>query len=352
MLYFLFPRLYNTKLWSTKLANYHFWIGMLGILFYAIPIYVAGVTEGLMWKQFNKDGFLQYPNFLETILQVVPMFKLRAIGGTLYLVGVFMMAYNLYRTAKAGKFEPDTEAQAAPIEKAPVAAGKTAFHRMLEGKPLFFTVLAAVAVLVGGLVEIIPMFLVQANVPTIASVHPYTPLEVLGRDIYIREGCLGCHSQMIRPFRSETERYGEYSKAGEYVYDHPFLWGSERKGPDLAREGGRYPDAWHFNHMDDPRSTSPGSIMPRYSWLLTQKLETETLPSRLNALRKIGVPYPVGYKNGPAQKDLAAQADKVVANLKQGSITAEPDKEIIALIAYLQRLGTDIKSAPVTTAAK
>jgi cytochrome c oxidase cbb3-type subunit I/II len=222
----------------------------------------------------------------------------------------------------------------------------------LEGKPLFFTVLATVAVLVGGLVEIVPMFLIQQNVPTIASVKPYTPLEVLGRDIYIREGCLACHSQMIRPFRSETERYGEYSKAGEFVYDHPFLWGSERKGPDLAREGGRYPDAWHFNHMDDPRATSPGSIMPRYSWLLTQKLETDSLPARLNALRKVGVPYPAGFENGPAQKDLQAQAEKVVANLKQGSVNAAPDKEIIALIAYLQRLGTDIKSAPATTAAK
>jgi len=181
-------------------------------------------------------------------------------------------------------------------------------------------------------------------------VKPYSPLEVMGRDIYIREGCLGCHSQMIRPFRSETERYGEYSKAGEFVYDHPFLWGSERKGPDLAREGSKYPDAWHFNHMDDPRSTSPGSIMPRYSWLLTQKMEADTLPARLNALRKIGVPYPAGFENGPAQKDLAAQADKIVANLKQGSITAQPDREIIALIAYLQRLGTDIKATPATAA--
>ena len=352
MLYYLFPRLYRTNLWSTKLANYHFWIGLLGMMFYCIPIYVAGVTEGLMWKQFNHDGFLQYPNFLETILQVVPMFRLRAIGGTLYLVGAFMMAYNLYRTAKAGQFEPDTEAQAAALEKTVVAHGKSTWHRMLEGKPLFFTVLATVSILIGGLVEIVPMFLVQANVPTIASVHPYSPLEVLGRDIYIREGCLGCHSQMIRPFRSETERYGEYSKAGEYVYDHPFLWGSERKGPDLAREGGKYPDAWHFNHMDDPRATSPGSIMPRYSWLLTQKIEVDTLPSHLIALRRVGVPYPAGYENGPAQKDLQAQADKIVANLKLGSVKADSDKEIIALIAYLQRLGTDIKSAPTTTVTK
>jgi cytochrome c oxidase cbb3-type subunit I/II len=324
------------------------------MMFYIIPIYVAGITEGLMWKQFTKDGFLQYPNFLETILQVVPMFRLRAIGGSLYLIGVFMMAYNLYRTAKAGEFEPDTEAQAAPLEKtvSAEAHGKYSFHRMLEGKPLLFTVLSLVAILIGGIVEIIPMYLIKQNVPTIASVHPYTPLEVLGRDLYIREGCLGCHSQMIRPFRSETERYGEYSKAGEFVYDHPFLWGSERKGPDLAREGGKYPDAWHFNHLDDPRSTSPGSIMPRYSWLLTQPLDTTSLPSRLAALRRVGVPYPAGYENGPAQKDLQAQAEKVVANLKLGSVKADSDKEIIALIAYLQRLGTDIKSAPVTTAAK
>jgi cytochrome c oxidase cbb3-type subunit I/II len=352
MLYFLFPRLYNTKLWSTKLANYHFWISMLGIVFYCIPIYVAGITEGLMWKQFNKEGFLQYPNFLETIVQVVPMFKLRAVGGGLYIIGTLMMAYNLFKTAKAGKFEPDTVAQAAPMEKAPVAHGKSTFHRMLEGKPMFFTVLAVVSVLIGGLVELIPMFLIKENVPTIASVHPYTPLEVLGRDIYIREGCVGCHSQMIRPFRSETERYGEYSKAGEFVYDHPFLWGSERKGPDLAREGGKYPDAWHFNHMDDPRSTSPGSIMPRYSWLLSQKLDVSSLPARLGALRKVGVPYPAGFENGEAQKNLEAQAAKIVANLKQGSVTAEPDKEIIAIIAYMQRLGTDIKSTAAPTAAK
>jgi cytochrome c oxidase cbb3-type subunit I/II len=352
MLYFLFPRLYKTPLWSTKLANYHFWIALLGMIFYIIPIYVAGITEGLMWKQFNKDGFLQYPNFLETIVQVVPMFRLRAIGGSLYILGTLLMAYNLYRTAKAGEFEPETEAQAPARERAVQAPhGKYSFHRMLEGRPLFFTALAVVAVLIGGMVEIIPMFLIQSNVPTIASVKPYTPLEVLGRDIYIREGCLGCHSQMIRPFRSETERYGEYSKAGEFVYDHPFLWGSERKGPDLAREGGKYPDAWHYNHMDDPRSTSPGSIMPQYSWLLTQKLETDSLPARIGALRRVGVPYPAGYENGPAQKDLQAQAAKVVANLKQGAVTAEPDREIVALIAYLQRLGTDIKSAPINTAA-
>jgi cytochrome c oxidase cbb3-type subunit I/II len=214
---------------------------------------------------------------------------------------------------------------------------------------MLLTVLATIAIAIGGAVEIIPMYLIKQNVPTLSSVKPYSPLEVLGRDIYIREGCVGCHSQMIRPLRSETERYGEYSKAGEFVFDHPFLWGSKRTGPDLHREGGKYPDAWHYNHMENPRSTSPGSIMPAYPWLLTQSLATNALPSRLSALRKIGVPYPAGFENGPAQKDLAAQAKKIVANLKLGSVTNAPaDSEIIGLIAYLQRLGTDIKTAPKT----
>ncbi len=348
MLYYLFPRLYRTSLYSVKLANWHFWLGLLGIMFYAVPMYWAGVTQGLMWKQFTKDGFLQYPNFLETVLQIVPMYRLRAIGGSLYILGTAIGAYNLYKTAKSGVFEPDTEARAASLADDPQAPAEKG-HRWLESKPVLLTVLATVAVAIGGLVEIIPMFLIKHNVPTLSSVKPYTPLEVLGRDIYIREGCVGCHSQMIRPFRSETERYGEYSKAGEFVFDHPFLWGSKRTGPDLHREGGKYPDAWHYNHMENPRSTSPGSIMPPYPWLLTQNLETNALPSRLSALRKIGVPYPAGFENGPAQKDLAAQAKKIVANLRIGSISnAPPDSEIIGLIAYLQRLGTDIKTAPKT----
>jgi len=350
VLYWLFPRLYNTKLWSTKLANYHFWIALLGLMFYAVGMYSSGVTQGLMWKQFNSDGFMQYPNFLETVVQIIPFYKLRAIGGSLYIVGAVLMAINLYRTARSGKFVSEQEAQAAPLAKEPAKEhGPYAPHRFLEAKPLLFTVLTTIAVLVGGLIEIVPMYLIKQNVPTIASVKPYTPLEVLGRDIYIREGCVGCHSQMVRPFRSETERYGEYSKVGEYIFDHPFLWGSKRTGPDLHRIGGKYPDAWHYNHMDDPRSTSPGSIMPRYSWLLKQKLDTSSLPSRLRALRKVGVPYPEGYENGQAQKDLEEQANRIVLSLKVGMVNTETNREIIALIAYLQRLGMDIKSAPAAT---
>ena len=347
MLYWLFPRLYNTKLWSTKLANYHFWTGLLGMMFYVIPMYTSGITQGLMWKQFNKDGFLQYPNFLETTIRLIPMYELRAIGGTLYIVGIIMMLVNLYRTAKAGQFIGDQEDQAPALNGGAIETPKLG-HRWLEGVPLTFTVLAAFAVLVGGLIEIIPMVLIKENVPTIASVKPYTALEVLGRDIYIREGCVGCHSQMIRPFRSETERYGEYSKVGEFVYDHPFLWGSKRTGPDLHRIGGKYPDAWHYNHMENPRSTSPGSIMPNYPWLLSQKLDTGVAVDRMRALRKVGVPY-TDEEINKASVSIAAQSKTVVANLAIGSITNAPaDREIVAVIAYLQRLGTDIKSAPAT----
>jgi cytochrome c oxidase cbb3-type subunit I/II len=346
MLYWLFPRLYNTKLHSVKLANWHFWLGLLGIMFYAVPMYWAGVTQGLMWKEFTPEGFLRYPNFLETVLQIVPMYRLRAVGGTLYIIGSAIGVWNLYKTAKSGKFIPDVEVQAPALVRAAPPAGKRG-HRWLESKPVLFSIFTAVAILVGGLVEVIPMYLIRSNVPTISSVKPYTPLEVIGRDIYIREGCVGCHSQMIRPFRSETERYGDYSKSGEFIFDHPFLWGSKRTGPDLHRLGGKYPDAWHFNHMEDPRSTSPGSIMPPYPWLLEQKLDTNSLPARLKALRRVGVPYPDGFEHGPAQADLAAQSARIVANLAQGSIINHPpDTEIIALIAYMQRLGTDAKAAP------
>jgi len=315
-------------------------------MFYVIPMYTSGITQGLMWKQFNKDGFLQYPNFLETTIRLIPMYELRAIGGTLYITGIVLMLVNLYRTAKAGQFVGDQEAQAPSLKLVASYESPRLGHRWLEGVPVTFTVLAAFAVLVGGLIEIIPMFLIKENVPTIASVKPYTPLEVLGRDIYIREGCVGCHSQMIRPFRSETERYGEYSKAGEFVYDHPFLWGSKRTGPDLHRVGGKYPDAWHYNHLENPRSTSPGSIMPNYVWLLSQKLDVTVIIDRMRALRKVGVPY-TDEEIQNAQKSIAAQSQKVVANLAMGSITNAPaDREVIAVIAYLQRLGTDIKAMP------
>ncbi len=342
ILYWLVPKLYRTDLYSKKLASFHFWIGSLGIVFYAASMYVAGLTQSLMWKQFNGMGVLQYPNFLETTLQIIPLHMIRAVGGSLFLTGTLVMIYNLVKTIKQGSFLANEDAEAPALAK-DVANPSDTKHRILEKRPVQFALFAAVAVLIGGMVEMIPTFLVKSNIPTIASVKPYTPLELQGRDLYIREGCNACHSQMVRPFRSETERYGEYSKAGEFVYDHPFLWGSRRTGPDLHRVGGKYPNLWHYLHMDNPRTMSPGSIMPNYSWLLTQDLDTSSTAPKIRAMQTLGVPYPKGY-DMIANNILRQQADSIAADLQRNKVPAEPNKEIIALIAYLQRLGTDIKA--------
>lgn len=341
MLYWLWPRMWKTNLYSTKLATTHFWMGTLGIIFYALPMYVAALTQSLMWKEFSEAGRLAYPNFLETVIQIVPMYILRALGGLLYLSGAILMVYNLVKTAKQGTFLAEEADEAAAL--APHKAEKGEFwHRAWERKPVFFTIMATVAILIGGAIEIIPTILVKSNVPTISSVQPYTPLELQGRDLYISHGCVGCHSQMIRPFRSETERYGEYSKAGEFVYDRPFLWGSKRTGPDLHRVGGKYPDSWHYHHMVDPRSMSPGSLMPPYPWMSTNIMDHSDLPAKIRTLQKLGVPYPEGYDE-QANADLMVQAEQIVANLKSSGVEVMPESEIVALIAYLQRLGTDIK---------
>ncbi|MEY2800416.1 MAG: hypothetical protein RI934_1404, partial [Bacteroidota bacterium] len=342
MLYWLFPRIYGKELYSKKLANFHFWIGTLGILFYAIPLYWAGITQSLMWKEFTVEGYLKYPNFLETVTQIIPMYALRSIGGLLYLIGVIVMTYNLVKTALSGKLIANELAEAPALSKEYGVAKNEHWHRWIERRPVQLMVLSLVVILIGGAAEIIPTFLIKNNIPTIASVKPYTPLELQGRDIYIREGCNTCHSQMVRPFRSETERYGEYSKAGEFVYDHPFLWGSKRTGPDLHRVGAKYPDSWHYNHMLEPSSMSPGSIMPAYPWLLDDNLDTASTAAKIRAMQTVGVPYPAGY-DLIANKDLMHQADSVKNTLAESGIKTASNKEIVALIAYLQRLGKDIK---------
>ena len=344
ILYWLIPRIYKTEIFSKKLVAFHFWIGTLGILFYAIPMYLSGFLQGLMWKEFTPEGLLKYPNFLETTLQLLPMHMFRAIGGVLYLTGVIVMCYNLIKTAASGQLVADEPAEAMALAPAfTPGTGEKTWHRSLERKPMYFLVLSLIVILIGGMVEMMPTFMIQSNIPTIASVKPYSPLELQGRDIYIREGCVSCHSQMVRPFRSETERYGEYSKAGEFVYDHPFLWGSKRTGPDLHRQGGKYSNAWQFNHLMDPTTMSPGSIMPPYPWLINQTLDTSTTVAKINAMRTLGVPYEEGYEL-KANADLKAQADAIAANLAIDNIKVQSDKEIIAIIAYLQRLGTDIKA--------
>ncbi len=346
MFYYITPKIYKTKLFSIRLANIHFWFATMGAILYVIPMYWGGITQSLMWKQFTAEGFLQYPNFLETVIQLIPFYMLRALGGTLYIIGAVIGAYNVWKTATQGSLEADEEAQA-PALIDPAAGHTEKWHRRLEGKPLRFTLFVLIAILIGGIVEYMPTALVDSNIPTIESVKPYTPLEVVGRDIYISEGCNGCHSQMIRPFRSETERFGEYSKAGEFVYDHPFLWGSKRTGPDLHRIGGKYPDSWHLRHMYDPTSTSPGSLMPAYTWLLEKDADFESIPNKINALRTVGVPYASGYED-IAIRDAKHQAEMIANGLRENGfgevdgIEITSEKQIIALIAYLQRLGVDI----------
>lgn len=347
MLYYLVPKLWNTEIYSKKLANTHFWIGTMGIIFYVVPIYIAALTQSLMWKEFTEFGTLKYPNFLQTLIQILPMHMMRSFGGLLYLTGAIIMTYNLFKTAQKGSFVAEEAAEAPALDL--VNAEKPHFwHQAWERKPVFFTVLSVVAIAVGTMIEIIPTMLVKSNVPTISSVKPYTPLELEGRDIYIREGCNACHSQMVRPFRDETVRYeGEYSKPGEFVYDHPFLWGSKRTGPDLHRVGGKYPDSWHFNHMLDPRITSEGSIMPPYPWLHQRELNTKHTAKKIAVMRTLGVPYEPNFEEKIPEL-IAKQQKQIVESLKKDDIEIKPEREIIALIAYLQRLGTDIKAKDKT----
>jgi cytochrome c oxidase cbb3-type subunit I/II len=343
ILYWLIPKLYQTNLFSKKLANFHFWIATLGIIFYAIPLYWAGFAQSLMWKEFTADGVLKYPNFLETVVQILPMYKLRVVGGSLYIIGALVMVYNLWKTALAGKFLANESAEAPALVKLEQEP-KGHWHRWIERRPAQLLMWSLVVILIGGIIEIVPMLTIKSNIPTITSVKPYTPLELQGRDIYVKEGCYTCHSQMIRPFRSETERYGEYSKAGEFVYDHPFQWGSKRTGPDLARIGGKYPNSWHFNHMVDPSTMSPGSIMPAYDFMAVDELDISSTPAKIRVMQKLGVPYPEGYDQ-IANDDLSKQAKAISEDLKKSGINVDSKKEIIAMIAYLQRLGIDIKAS-------
>ncbi len=357
MFYWLFPKIFKTKLFSEKLANTHFWLGTLGILFYAVPLYWAAVTQSLMWKEFTADGYLAYPNFLETLTQIMPMYYTRIIGGVLYFIGVLLMVYNLLRTAGSGVCQDNEEASAPALEKLPK---KRIFGEnvstWLGRKPVIFTIWTLVAILIGGIVEIVPMYLIKSNIPTIESVKPYTPLELQGRDVYISEGCVECHSQMVRPFRSETERYGEYSKAGEFVYDHPFLWGSRRTGPDLARAGAAtgkmYKIAsWHYNHLMNPQGMNAQSIMPPYPWLATKDVDVASTPKKIRVMQTLGVPYPEDYDQ-QCEADLMKQATEIADGLKASGINIEPQKEMVALIAYLHRLGRDISETSGDTLTK
>ena len=364
IIYWAVPRLWKTELYSIKLATAHFWIGTAGILLYQVSMWVAGITQGLMWRAFEPDGRLMYPEFIETVRTLLPMFWIRLAGGVLFLLGALLMLANIWKTIRTAPkdYADEVEVQAAPLARvvqtppgavtAPNTydhalyrlqdAVKEGVHRVLERMPILLSVLTVLALSVGSAVELVPLFLDQSNIETIATVKPFTPLEVLGKDIYLREGCYNCHSQMVRPFRHETERYGEYSKAGEFVYDHPFQWGSKRTGPDLHRVGGKYPHLWHVRHMDLPTSTTAGSVMPAFPHLMVDRYDPEGITARLNALAIAGVPYSeadIAY----AGESIARQAAAIAAEVASQEGPAElADKEITALTAYLQRLGRDI----------
>lgn len=356
ILYWIVPKMWATNIYSRKLANAHFWIGTIGILLYAIPIYWAGVVQGLMWQQFDSSGALLYTNFLETVTEILPMYILRSVGGTLYLLGACLMAWNLYKTARLGSFMRTETGRGIALkdqeQQEIVTSGKKKWwerSQWIEGRPLPFIIASTVVVAVGGLFEVIPMYMIESNVPTITAVKPYTPLELEGRDIYVSEGCYTCHSQMIRPFRFETARYGEYSKSGEFVYDRPFQWGSKRLGPDLHRVGGKYNNAWHYYHMMNPDKMSPGSVMPLYPHMAVNEVDTSLTVKKIKLMTAMGVPYSPGYENF-VMRDYDSQAYEIVNDLKNSGIKVGANKEIVAMIAYLQRLGTDIKGSPASTA--
>lgn len=356
MLYWLVPMLFRTKLFSEKLANTHFWLSTLSILMYAIPLYWSAVTQWLMLREYTDEGFLAYPNFLETLTQILPMYTIRIIAGVLFMAGFILMMYNLFKTMAAGSFETNeaAEAPALVLEGARNPETETV-HRWLERKGVRFSIIAFVALAIGGAVEIIPMIFIKSNVPTIDSVKPYTPLELAGRDLYIKDGCYTCHSQMVRPFRWETDRYGEYSKIGEFVYDHPFQWGSRRTGPDLARAGyvggTMYKNAaWHYNHFMDPQKMNEESIMPKYPWLAKKDIDIDLIPAKIRAMQTLGVPYPEGYDQ-KAVEDLMLQAQTITDDLKTSGIDIAPTKQMVAMIAYLHKLGRDIMPAPVAPTA-
>jgi cytochrome c oxidase cbb3-type subunit I/II len=373
MIYWLLPRLFQTKLWSKSLAEWHFWIGTIGILLYIVPIYVAGITQGLMWRAMDDLGRLQYPDFVETVQTIVPYWWFRVLGGSLYVVGVLMLAVNALMTwmGRPAKYDvpvytaprltnqytdrpiPESRLAGTPVADIAVKLDKVTamdWHRRWERLPIRFTIFTTIAVVLATLFEAAPMFLIRSNIPTIASVKPYTPLELAGRDVYISEGCYNCHSQMIRPMVAETQRYGEYSKAGEFVYDHPFQWGSRRIGPDLAREGGKQSSFWHWSHFENPYKLAQGSVMPSYKHLLVEKLNFREIPARVQAAKFLGAPYDRELTD--AESMARTQAEQIAADIiAQGGVvkyegTMIKDSTVIALIAYLQRIGKDLY-APV-----
>lgn len=338
--YYLVPKLWNTKLYSTKLANWHFWTSLVGILIYYISMWAAGITQGLMWRAIDSTGKLVYPDFVETVARIVPLYHARVLGGALFIVGYLFGLYNLWKTISLAGDKNKVESIATPAFDRNVIQHSEKGHRRLEGMATVFTVLVFVSIAVGSLFEIIPTLSIHKYLETQKPVLPWSPLELAGRDIYIKEGCYVCHSQMVRKLDFDVLRFGQASTIDESMYDRPFQWGSKRTGPDLARVGGKYPHFWHLRHMLNPRDVVSDSLMPNYPWLATKTTEFYSLRKKVSVMKTLGVPY---------DEDTAARADQI-AEEQASKITAElisqgapaqglEKKEIIALIAYLQALG-------------
>jgi len=410
MFYWLIPRIYRTELHSKRAADAHFWMAIVGIATYMIAMWISGVNQGLMWRALNPDGTLVYPNFVETLLAIRPMYIIRMLGGATYLAGMLLMTWNLLMTVRRRRAENESvEVVVAERSKPSFVAGalevlagrplwfsilgltmatvfvlsqellavlmilamglltevayvlvkkkggfdQPSWFGLIERRPLAFSVLVLISILIGGVAELVPTILVRQAVPHLGVAQkPYTPLELQGRDIYVREGCYVCHSQMVRPMIAEYRRYGDASRAEEFLWDHPFQWGSKRTGPDLHRVGGRFPNLWHYTHLVDPRATSPGSNMPSYAWLATGHIDATLAPRKLALMQKLGVPYS-NQDIERAEAAQRAQADAVVADLAVSGVQVDWNSEMVALIAYLQRLGREqgIAPAPATTVA-
>jgi cytochrome c oxidase cbb3-type subunit I/II len=314
---------------------------------YVVSMWASGITQGLMWRAINDEGRLVYPDFVETVLEIVPLYWVRAIGGTLFLIGFIIMLYNIWKTIKSAPADAfaDEKLRAKAINLKAEDKNK-GFHRRLEGAGTMFTVWAVIAVVVGSVIEIVPTFTAHFFMEKPSNIRPYSPLELAGRDLYIKEGCYVCHSQMIRPMLSEDLRYGPPSRIEESMWDHPFQWGSKRTGPDLARVGGKYPNLWHFRHMRDPREVVAQSIMPSYKWMLEKDADLDILPQKLSVMSTLGVPY-TDHEIRNATEMALAQAKGIAEELmSQGVAEDYTRKEIVAIIAYMQRLGKNDLTSP------
>lgn len=345
MIYYLVPRLWKTKPLNVSWMNIHFWTATVGILVYMISMYASGITQGLMWMGLDDKGHMLYPDFVQTVTRIVPLYWVRALGGVIYLGGFVLMIVNVYQAIKSANPEykkevTDRYPRFRPLSQGLFAPGFT--HERLEAMPMTLAAIALVGILIGTAVELIPFVTANSYKTELyqgAKVKHYTALEQAGRDIYVREGCYLCHSQMIRQLDFDVVRYGAPSRVEESMYDHPFQWGSKRIGPDLARVGGKYPNLWHYRHMNNPREVVSQSIMPSYPWLLADKTDYESLPKKLSVLKTLGVPYD-DNEVSHAVELAQAQAKTIADDLRQnGASLVDENREIVALIAYLQLLG-------------